>query len=280
ANGTTNSIPIVFGDQPIVREVVNANADVLPVTWTPGTISVARAVASVSAASFASGDLAAEQIVAAFGSNLATATQVATTIPLPTDIVGTTVRIRDNNGVGRLAPLFFVAPSQVNYLIPAGTSNGAATVTITSSDGAISVGTINIVTVAPGLFTANSSGTGIAAATALRIKADGSTSFEPVVRFDAGLGRLVPVPIDLGPETDQVFALLFGTAFRNNTGLPVTATIGGVSAEVLYAGPQGDFVGLDQANVRIPRSTAGRGEINVVLTVGTKAANTVTLSIK
>ncbi|MGH9802412.1 MAG: hypothetical protein ACRD82_18765, partial [Blastocatellia bacterium] len=280
ANGTTNSIPIVFGDQPIVREVVNANADTLTVTWTAGTISVARAVANVSAASFAGGDLSVEQIVAAFGSNLATSTQVATTIPLPNEIVGTTVRIRDNNGVNRLAPLFFVAPSQVNYLIPVGTANGAATVTITSGDGSISVATINIVPVAPGLFTANSNGTGIAAATVLRIRADGSTSFEPVVRFDAALGRLVAVPIDLGPESDQVFGLLFGTAFRNNTGLPLSATIGGVNAEVLFAGPQGDFVGLDQANIRIPRSTAGRGEVNVVLTIGTRVANTVTLSIK
>ena len=280
ANGTTNSTSITFGDQPIAREVVNANADVLSVAWNAGTVTVARSVASVSAASFASGDLSAEQIVAAFGTNLATATQVATAIPLPTDIVGTTVRVRDNNGVNRLAPLFFVAPSQVNYLIPAGTANGAATVTITSGDGSISVGTINVVPVAPGLFTANSSGTGIAAATVFRLKADGSTAYEPVVRFDSGLGRLVPVPIDLGPETDQVIVLLNGTAFRNNTGLPLSATIGGVSAEVLYAGPQGEFVGLDQANVRIPRSTAGRGEVNVVLTVGTRTANTVTLSIK
>ncbi len=280
ANGTTNSTPITFGDQPISREVVNSNADTLSVAWNAGTITVARSVASVSAASFASGDLSAEQIVAAFGTNLATGTQIATTIPLPTELVGTTVRIRDNNGVNRLAPLFFVAPSQVNYLIPAGTSNGAATVTITSSDGSISVGTVNIVTVAPGLFTANSSGTGIAAATVFRLKADGSTIYEPVVRFDSALGQLVPVPIDLGPESDQVIVLLFGTAFRNNTGLPLSSTIGGVNSEVLYAGPQGDYVGLDQANVRIPRSVIGRGSVNVVLTVGTRTANTVTLSIK
>lgn len=280
ANGTTNSTPIVFSDQPIAREVVNANADVLPVTWTAGTVTVARSVASVSAASFAGGELAAEEIVAAFGTNLATGTQIATTIPLPTDLLGTTVRVRDNNGVNRLAPLFFVAPAQVNYLIPAGTANGAATITITAGDGSISVGTVNIVTVTPGLFTANSSGTGIAAATLFRLKGDGSTSYEPVVRFDSGLGKLVPVPIDLGPESDQVIVLLFGTAFRNNTGLPLTATIGGTNAEVLYAGPQGDFVGLDQANVRIPRSLIGRGDVNVVLTVGTKVANTVTLTIK
>ncbi|MBL8190877.1 MAG: hypothetical protein JNK38_22865, partial [Acidobacteria bacterium] len=279
-SGTNSSIAVSFGDQPIVREVVNANADTLPVTWANGTISIVRAVVSVSAASFAGGDLSAEEIVAAFGTGLATTTQVATTVPLPTDIAGTTVRVRDSNGVGRLAPLFFVAPTQINYLVPAGTANGAATVTITSGDGTISVGTVNVVAVAPGLFTANSSGTGLAAANALRIKSNGATSNEPIGQFDASLGRFVPIPIDLGPEGELVYLVLFGTAFRNNTGLPVSATIGGIAATVQYAGPQNDFVGLDQANILIPRSTAGRGEVDVILTIGTRVSNTVKVSIK
>lgn len=280
ANSTVNSASIGFSDQPVVREVVNTNADVLAATWNSGTITVARSVASVSAASFGGGDLAAEEIVAAFGTNLATVTQVATTVPLPLEIGGTTVRIRDNNGIGRLAPLFFVAPTQVNYLVPAGTAAGAATVTITNSSGLISIGTVNITAVAPGLFSATSSGQGLAAATILRIKTDGTQSFEPVGRFDAGLGRFVPVPIDLGPEGEQVFALLFGTGFRGNSGLPITVTIGNASSELLFAGPQGDFVGLDQANVRIPRSLAGKGDVNVVMIVGNKNANVVTLNIK
>ena len=279
-SGTNSSIAVGFGDQPIVREVVNANADTLPVTWANGTISIVRAVVSVSAASFVGGDLAAEEIVAAFGTGLATTTQVATTVPLPTDIAGTTVRVRDSNGVGRLAPLFFVAPTQINYLVPAGTANGAATVTITSGDGTISVGTVNVVAVAPGLFTANSSGTGLAAANALRIKSNGATSNEAIGQFDASMGRFVPIPIDLGPEGELVYLVLFGTAFRNNTGLPVSATIGGVNAMVQYAGPQNDFVGLDQANILIPRSTAGRGEVDVILTIGTRVSNTVKVSIK
>jgi uncharacterized protein (TIGR03437 family) len=279
-SGTSNSIAIGFSDQPIPREVVNANADTLPVTWANGTINIVRAVVSVSAASFIGGDLAAEEIVAAFGTGLATTTQVATTVPLPTEIGGTTVRVRDSNGVGRLAPLFFVAPTQINYLVPAGTANGAATVTITSGDGSISVGTVNIVAVAPGLFTANSSGTGLAAATALRIKSNGEITNEPVGQFDASMGRFVPIPIDLGPEGEQVYLVLFGTAFRNNTGLPVSATIGGVNATVQYAGPQGDFVGLDQSNILIPRSTIGRGEVDVILTIGARVSNTVKISIK
>ncbi len=284
-NGTANSIQIGFGDQPIVREVVNANADVLTTTWNTGTVNIARPVASVSAASFAGGDLAAEQIVAAFGTGLATVTQVATDpLPLPTSIGGTTVRVRDNNGVGRLAPLFFVAPTQVNYLVPAGTAAGAATVTITSSDGSISVGTVNITGVSPGLFTANASGTGLAAANVLRIKADNSQSFEPVGQFNPVTGSFSAIPIDLGPATDQVYLLLFGTGFRGNGGLPnVSVKFGATAGNVIYAGPQGDFVGLDQANVLIPRSLIGSGEVDVTMMIGmigAKTSNTIKVAIK
>ncbi|MDQ3009335.1 MAG: SBBP repeat-containing protein, partial [Acidobacteriota bacterium] len=281
ANGTANSIQVGFGDQPIPREVVNVNADPLPVTWNVGTVNVARPVASVSAASFAGGDLATEQIVAAFGTGLATVTQVATTVPLPTAIGGTTVRVRDNNGVGRLAPLFFVAPTQVNYLVPAGTAAGAATVTITSSDGAVSIGTVNITSVSPGLFTANASGTGLAAANVLRVKADSSQSFEPVGQFNPVTGSFSAIPIDLGPATDQVYLLLFGTGFRGNGGLSnVIVKIGGMTGNVIYAGPQPDFVGLDQANVLIPRSLIGSGEVDVTMMIGTKTSNAIKIAIK
>ncbi|MGH9939110.1 MAG: Ig-like domain-containing protein, partial [Blastocatellia bacterium] len=150
-----------------------------------------RAVASVSAASFLGDALAAESIAAAFGQNLATSVQVATTLPLPTSLAGTTVRVRDASGVERLAPLFFVAPTQVNFEVPPSTANGAATITITSGDGSISTGIVNIASVAPGLFSANSDGRGVAAAVALRVKANGEQTFEPVARLDQATNRFV-----------------------------------------------------------------------------------------
>lgn len=71
---------------------------------------------------------------------------------------------------------------------------------------------------------------------------------------------------------------LFGTGIRFHTGLAgVTAGIGGVTADVLTAGAQGDFVGLDQINLSIPRSLAGRGEVDLELTVDGVGANTVRL---
>lgn len=238
-------------------------------------------IVSVSAASFSDTELASESIVAAFGDRLATGVQTATSIPLPTTLAGTVARVRDNAGAERSAPLFFVAPSQVNFQVPAGTVNGPATITVTSSDSTVSVGTLNIATVAPGLFTANASGQGVAAAVALRMKADGTQMFEPVARFDSGQNRFVPVPIDLGATGDQMFLILNGTGFRFRSSLSaVTATIGGMNVEVLYAGPVDGFVGLDQANLRIPRSLAGRGVVEVVMIIDGKIANTITVQIK
>lgn len=245
------------------------------------SFTVFGAVASVSAASFLGQALASESMVAAFGTNLATSLQIANTTPLPTTLAGTTVKVRDGAGVERLSPLFFVAPAQVNYLIPPETATGAATITITSGGGAISVGATQIANVAPGFFTANSSGQGVPSAVAIRVRQDGSQSFEPVAQFDQAQGRFVPLPIDLGPPTDQVILVMFGTGMRNVSSLAAAAlTIGGVNAELLYVGAQGGFVGLDQINARLPRSLIGRGEVDVSLTLDGRTANTVRISVK
>jgi uncharacterized protein (TIGR03437 family) len=49
---------------------------------------------------------------------------------------------------------------------------------------------------------------------------------------------------------------------------------------VLFADPAPGFIGLDQVNLPIPRSLAGRGEVDVVVTVEGKVANTVKINIK
>ncbi len=89
------------------------------------------------------------------------------------------------------------------------------------------------------------------------------------------------VPIDLGPENEQVFLILFGTGIRfRSSQAGVTAMIGGAEAQVLFADVQGGLIGLDQVNARIPRSLIGRGEVDVALTADGKTANTVKVNIK
>lgn len=237
--------------------------------------------AHVSAASFSGQALASEAIISVFGEGLATNTANAATTPLPTQLAGTSVSVRDSQGTERLAPLFFVAPNQINYLLPSGTALGDATITITDAQGRRSTGRALIETVAPGLFAANSNGQGVAAAVVLRVKANGDQIYEPVATFDAAQGRFVATPIDLGAQSDLVYLILYGTGLRFRSGLSgVTATIGGANANVLYAGGQTGLTGLDQTNVLLPRGLAGRGEIDVALTVDGKTSNTVKVNIK
>ncbi len=256
------------------------NAVAVAASYGDGSVNIVNSVANVSAASFKP-EIAAESIVAAFGASLATATAAATTLPLPTSLAGTTVKVKDSMGVERLAPLFFAAPAQVNYLAPPEAAPGTATVTITSGNGAVSTGTINIATVAPSLFAANADGQGVGAMVVVRVRPDGSQVFESAVRFDPAQNKFVSAPIDLSAENEQVVLLMFGTGLHNRTALStVSVNIGGVNAQVDYAGPQPGFAGLDQINVRLPRSLAGRGEVDVMVVVDGRTANTIKAFIK
>ncbi|HZS09589.1 MAG TPA: SBBP repeat-containing protein [Blastocatellia bacterium] len=242
-----------------------------------------RRIVSVSAASYSGQVIAPESIIAVFGVEMTTDTAVASTQPLPTQLGGTFASVKDSAGAERPVRLFFVSPNQVNLLVPPGVASGTATLTITQGfgSGRVSTGTFQVASVSPGLFAADASGQGLAAALALRIKADGTQLYEPVAQYDAGQKKFNAVPIDLGAASDQVFLVLFGTGVRNRSALSaVTAKIGGADAEVLYAGEQGGFSGLDQINLRIPRSLTGRGEVDVALTVDGKTANAVKVSIK
>ncbi len=253
----------------------------LGATSTPLGLNVAYAVTNVSAASYRGTTLAPEQIVAAFGARLATTRSTALSLPLPTVLGGTLVRIRDSAGVEILAPLFFVSPTQVNYLLPRGLAAGTATITVIGSDGVNSVARVQLAATNPGIFSADSSGRGLPAAQVLRVLADGSQRFEPVARFDTATGKFVAVPIDLGAANEQVFLILFGTGWRGrNLSIPAAASIGSAVSEVSFIGAAPGLLGVDQANLRIPRALAGAGEIEVNLSVDGKAANPVRIQIK
>ena len=234
-------------------------------------------IAAVSAASYFAGDVAGESILAVFGTNLAPGVTVAATVPLPTTLNGTTARLTDSANATRDLGLFFVSPGQLNLALPAGAAEGAATLTVRNSGGQSFSTTINIRAVVPSIFNANANGQGIAAAQLLRVKADNSQVYEPVARFDTTLNQWVPLPIVFGPESEQAFLVLYGTGLRKRSDVTnVRANVqqnNGAELPVLYAGPQGDNVGLDQINVALPRTLAGKGEMHFRVIADGRTAN-------
>jgi uncharacterized protein (TIGR03437 family) len=247
--------------------------------WT--SVTAPKSLAVTSAASFVANEAAADGIFSAFGAGMAAGTQAANTLPLPTNLLNTTISVRDAAGTSRPAALFFVSSAQINFLMPAQTASGAATVTINAADGSTYQGNINVLPVAPGLFTFNANGQGVVAAVALRIRNGAALPAETIARFDTATNKWVTTQIDLGPATDRVFLVAFGTGIRGRTpAMAMSMTMGGTPATISYASAQGSFVGLDQINAEIPRSLIGRGEIDVAFSLNGKTANTVKVNIK
>ncbi|MGH9838839.1 MAG: hypothetical protein ACREEM_08655 [Blastocatellia bacterium] len=215
----------------------------------------------VSAASFTP-NIADKAIVAAFGAGLAASTQAATSLPLPTTLAGTTVRVN-----GRAAPLFFVSPNQVNFQIPAGTALGNAAVAITCGDSTSAPATIFLMATATAIFTANAAGTGAAAA------------------VDALTGA--PAPFNARQANGQPNIIsVFGTGLGGdatdvdgNVNASVTARIDGNPVTLQYAGRAPGFIGLNQFNVVLPASITS-GNHTLTLTRGGVTSNSVTIAIR
>jgi uncharacterized protein (TIGR03437 family) len=274
-----SSTEIRFDDSLISREIVNQYArSVSHASFHSGNVSIeGSSVAVVSAASFASGPMASEGIAAAFGTRLAASTEAAADTPLPLTLGGTTVTVRDDRGVERRAPLFFVSEKQVNFQIPKGTASGIASVTISTDSGGLAEGQIEITDVAPAFFT---NGT-IAAGQIYRLGPDGEGVYEPLSQYDLATNAVIPIAIDLGEDPGPIRLVLYGTGFRKLQSLAdIRVLIGGLAASVEYAGPHGSLVGLDQLNLRLPKGLAGRGDVLIEVEIEHVLANEVGVRIK
>ena len=161
---------------------------------------------------------------------------------------------------GSPAPVVYVSAGQVSGVVPYNVA-GKQTVQLTLEyQGRVSAPlTLRVADTVPALFSANSSGTGAAAA----LNQDGTfNSVTPaapesvVVLFGTGEGRTDPAVAD-----GTVVAAIVRPV------VPVTATMGGRAAEVLYAGSApGNVAGLFQVNVKLPPGVSGN--VPVVVTVG------------
>jgi uncharacterized protein (TIGR03437 family) len=98
------------------------------------------------------------------------------------------------------------------------------------------------------LFTVNN--TGLPAAYVTRVAPGGAAANEPIFTLKNGIYTPIPIDVTSGPT----YLILFGTGIRNGEGIKVTSSAQAFG-EVLYAGPQPSFPGLDQVNVLLPSSS-------------------------
>jgi uncharacterized protein (TIGR03437 family) len=199
-----------------------------------------------------------------YGTNLGSTTQSATSQPLATVLGGTRVTVQDASGNGASASLLYVSASQINLLVPDGLVSGVATFTIDNGSGTPLTVMGAVGRVAPTIFSASGTGSGLAAANAFR----GTNELD------------VNLPIDVS-NSAPVYLTLYGTGVRNRSSLGnVSVSINGIEVPVLYAGPQPNFAGLDQINVQLTPDLQGSGVANIVVTVDQRDSNISTITIQ
>ena len=232
-------------------------------------------ISTVSAASWQGPNVARNMLVTSMGANLATATASAAATPWPTTLAGVTITLTDSAGKSGPASLYFGSPNQVNWLVPDWPAAGAAKVTLKSSDGTEFTSVLQVGPVAPGLFSANSTGSGLAAAAAVLLDASDRQSPVPVLQCGTLAGSCAAMHLD--PLAGDLIVLLFGTGIRGFS--TISAHSNGQTLEVVSAAAQGVYAGLDQVNVRIPKSLAGAGEIPLVIHADDQPSNQVLIAV-
>jgi len=198
-------------------------------------------------------------ILSVYGTGLGSFVQSAGTIPLPQYLAGFEATI---NGV--TAPLYYVSPNQVNIQIPYETQPGTASLIVGNPYVNSNPYRFRVAASAPGIFTF----------------ADGSvnpsrtaSAGQTVIMFITGEGQVTPkLATGTSPSPRTPLTSL------PQPQLPVTVTVGGVTAATTFVGIPSGLVGVTQINFTIPSGLAA-GPQAVVVTVGTASSQAATITL-
>ena len=255
---------LVESDDPALRRAMLVRIEALPVE--PPVIT-----AVVSSADFDPGAIAPGQIITVFGRNFGSVAGRQATLDnfgSLQDPIGITARVD-----GNAARVLFARHDQVNLVVSEFMEGPAATLSVQTQAGEASV-ELPVAASNPDLFTLT--GTGVGQAAALNEDTSVNSAGRPaelgsiVVLYGTGDGVTDPFRQDRPAQPPLPRPIL-----------PVSATIGGRPAEVLFAGAAPGFVGLFQVNVRVPLEAPVGDSVPVVVTVGTNSSRAdVTLAIR
>lgn len=236
-----------------------------------------RPEAVAGAADFQAGAIAPGQMLALFGSGIGADQTLSGSFDGTTGLLSTQV------GPSRLwidefpAPINFTSRDQLGAVAPFGIDGRVAVTATVERDGDFSNPvTLGVAAAAPGIFTANQSGTGPAAAVNQDFSPNSAASpagYNTIVSlFLSGCGQTAPAGRDgarapLGPPFPELTS-------------PVQASIGGLPAAVVYAGAApGQLEGLCQINLETPLGAAVGDAPLAVSIAGLASQPGVTLSV-
>ncbi|PYS73845.1 MAG: hypothetical protein DMF73_04890 [Acidobacteria bacterium] len=197
--------------------------------------------------------VAPNSIAFAQGTNLGNVTTQSQRLAdgtFPTNVSGTRVSVN-----GRPAQIFFVSPTQVNFLVPAQTEIGTAEVVVSNSENFPARANVTMIRAAPGIFTKTGDGIG----EGLILNAE----------------TLQEGPFD--PTGASLRLTIFATGARNATQANVSISGRIVTAEAVIAAP--DMPGLDEVHVRVPSDLRGAGAVNLSVISDGRESNPVTVNI-
>jgi len=233
----------------------------------PGIASV------VNGASYANGAVAPGELITVFGSSIGPASPGVPTTALPFTKFPTSLNGIQVTFGGTPAPLLYASSGQINAVVPFEVA-GQTSVQMAISGFST---TLPVVAANPSIFSANASGTGQGAILNADLSKNSASNpaarGSQVVLFATGTGVLKPT------EDDGVLAPSANPPLLSQ---PVTVTIGGQSATVLYQGAAPGLVaGVSQINAQVPASVTPGSAVSVRITVGgVPSQNTVTMAVK
>jgi uncharacterized protein (TIGR03437 family) len=241
-----------------------------------GLLSRKAAVGDVvNSASNLSGAIAPQELVVVYGSGLGPAqlagAQVDSASRLGNNLAGTQVLINNSP-----AALIYARADQVAAIVPktvAGQQNVGVQVKYQGQTTATF--SVPVTDTAPGLYTMDQSGQGQGAILNLDSSVNGPANPAPrgsiVMLWGTGQGLTNPD----SPEDELASDPLPEPVS------PVTVTIGGQKADVLYAGAAPGFAGLIQINVRVPSNIHPGKAVPVVVKIGSASSQAgVTLAVQ
>ena len=239
--------------------LANANPPVVPAD---GVVSAASGQPRV--------PLSPGGFISIYGSRLADGLSISPSLPLDQRLGNTVVSLG-----GRVMPLHYAVDGQINAIVPYGLAVNTVHQLVIRRGASYSVPvSVAVAAAQPAIFTEDGSGRGLGIVlSATGVLAGPGTPVaagDVVVIYATGLGAVSPgVPAGHAAPAEPL----------SHTVDKVLVTIGGVPAEVLFAGLTPGSAGLYQVNARVPAGVPS-GTAAVILAVAGQESPPVTISLR